>query len=105
MEHKTNVTFEAQVGIAICFVDHGEDGIALGYASGLKNNTALKYLHQVFGLIGTKLVHKRMVASILSTPPLTPTEQDSLNGMECQTLVGALMEHTFHINRMQVSIH
>ena len=82
------VTLEVKVSIALYFMAHGGNGITLGHASGLKNNTALKYLHQVSGLIATKLVHKWMGASILALQGTwKPTEQDSMHGSMHDSMV------------------
>jgi hypothetical protein len=53
-----NLAPEIKIGIALYFMAHGGDGVTLGHASGLKKSTALKYLHQVAGLIVTKIAKK-----------------------------------------------
>ncbi len=48
-----DVEARVKVGITLYYMAHGWDGINLGCMSGLKNNSALKYLHQVTETICT----------------------------------------------------
>ena len=50
-----NLSPDIKIGIALYYMAHGGDGVTLGHASGLRNSSALKYLHQVAELIVTKI--------------------------------------------------
>ena len=63
---RQNVEARVKVGITLYYMAHGGDGINLGCMSGLKNNSALKYLHQVTETICTHLAPKWMGNSHLN---------------------------------------
>jgi hypothetical protein len=64
-----NLIARMKIGIALYFFAHGGSGHNLGAVSGLKKNTALKYVHQVAKLITTKLSHKWMGDGIFNGLP------------------------------------
>jgi hypothetical protein len=65
---RQNVEARVKVGITLYYMAHGGDGINLGCMSGLKNNSALKYLHQVSEAICTHLAPKWMGNGLLNRP-------------------------------------
>ena len=65
---RKNVEARVKVGIALFYMAHGGDGISLGAMSGLKNNSALKYLHEVSEVISTHIAPKWMVHGLLNSP-------------------------------------
>jgi hypothetical protein len=65
---RQNVESRAKVGIALFYMAHGGDGISLGAISGLKNNSALKYLHEVSAAITIHIAPKWMGPELLNSP-------------------------------------
>ncbi len=64
-----NVTADAKIAIALCFMAHGDTGFTLRVAAKLKTNIAIKYLHEVPALIADKLKGKWMRNGILEQYP------------------------------------
>ncbi len=65
---RQNVQARVKVGITSYYMAHSGDGINLGCMSGLKNNSALKYLQQVCKAICTHLAPKWMGNRLLNRP-------------------------------------
>ena len=65
---RQNVEARVKVGIALFYMAHGGDGISLGAISGLKNNSALKYLHEVSAAITIHIAPKWMGPELLNSP-------------------------------------
>ena len=66
---KQNICARMKIGIALYFFAHGGSGQNLGNNCGMKKSAALKYVHQVAGLICRKLSHKWMGDGIFNGLP------------------------------------
>jgi hypothetical protein len=91
---RQNVSAELKLGVSLYYMAHGGDAIHLEAASGLSKATALKYLHQVAGLICSKLAPKWMGETILNDPNYMDANRERFRARNGFSKVGAAIDGT-----------